>query len=457
MTSTLEQPKSVVTEQEMTECSSGFDVRPSGRSKVVLSRTKRLSSEHSELYMTELPQNETEEESLQNISTRDVTTSNKVNNKSIRNKKKKNLEQSDVKREIYKRECAKCHVVPVGAYLRTPSSGSLVIRHYNLGPNGAKALSAPLMLDDTVTHVDIVGNAIEVQGLVFLLQALADNRSVQHLDISDNNLTSTGAKVLGDFIRTNKNTTLENLIMSENCFKDEDGLYFAEAIQENKSLKEIVLSHNLFGDVSGPAFGKALAVNSTLETFDISWNQIRQKSAALFVKRLKANVGLTRLNVGFNGLGSEGATEMVSLLKTNKSLLELDLSHNRLKDLDTVPLAKGLAKNSTLKVLRIGDNLLTSVGATAILHSLYDPLSVCVLQTLDFHNTSVDLAFERYLKEIKVDRNINVIHGKIMTVGDPPQPTKTYIRVKARDKKSKEDQRNKAKTTSGINTMTTKR
>ncbi|XP_033734774.1 leucine-rich repeat-containing protein 74A-like isoform X2 [Pecten maximus] len=371
-------------------------------------------------------------------------------------KKTKNLERSDVKREIYKRECARCHVVPVSAYLRAPSSGSLVIRHYNLGPNGAKALSAPLMLDDTVTHVDIVGNAIGVEGLVFLLQAIAENRSVRHLDISDNNLASTGAKVLGDFIRQSKNTTLEHLVMSENCFKDEDGLFFSEAIKVNKSLKEIVLSHNLFGDVSGPAFGKALAINNTLETFDISWNQIRKKSAALFVKRLKDNIGLTRLNLGFNGLGSEGASEMVSLLKTNKRLVELDLSHNRLKDLDSVPLAKGLAKNDTLKVLRIGDNLLTSVGATAILHSLYDPLSLCALETLDFHNTSVDLPFERYLKEIKVNRDIHVIHGKVMMVGDPPLPTKTYIRVKTRDKNNTVDARNKPKVTSGTNTMTTR-
>ncbi|XP_069116475.1 leucine-rich repeat-containing protein 74B-like isoform X2 [Argopecten irradians] len=451
--------------QEISDRSSILGARSAGRSRAVLSRTK-LDSRQTDLYITELPRNQREEEALErNSSPSDSVINNNdddeeeidVNNNDTEEKKKKSVERSDVKKEIYKRECARCNVVPVGAYLRAPSNGSLVIRHYNLGPNGAKALSAPLMLDDTVTHVDIVGNAIEVHGLVFLLQAIAENRSVRHLDISDNNLASTGAKVLGEFLSHSKNTTLEHLIMSENCFKDEDGIHFSEAIQVNKSLKEIVLSHNLFGDVSGPAFGKALAMNSTLETFDISWNQIRKKSAALFVKRLKDNVGLTKLNIGFNGLGSEGASELVPLLKTNNSLVELDLSHNRLKDLDSVPLAKGLAKNNTLKVLRIGDNLLTSVGATAILHSLYDPRSVCALETLDFHNTSVDLPFERYLKEIRATRDVNVIHGKVMMVGDPPQPTKTYIRVKTRDRNNTVNPTNKPEVTSGTNTMTARR
>ncbi|OWF36222.1 hypothetical protein KP79_PYT10129 [Mizuhopecten yessoensis] len=447
---TSQQARTVVPGHRRTEGSPAFGARSvmSGGSMGVLSRT-RLGSGQSDLYLTELPRNDEDEETLGKFQGDHVINDNE--------RKKKKLEQSEVKKEIYKRECARCHVVPVSAYLRAPSSSSLVIRHYNLGPNGAKALSAPLMLDDTVTHVDIVGNAIEVQGLVSLLQAITENRSVRHLDISDNNLTSTGAKVLGEFIRHNKNTTLEHLVMSENCFKDEDGLYFSEAIQVNKSLKEIVLSHNLFGDVSGPAFGKALAINNTLETFDISWNQIRKKSAALFVKRLKDNVGLTRLNLGFNGLGSDGASEMVSLLKINKSLVELDLSHNRLKDLDTVPLAKGLAKNDTLKVLRIGDNLLTSVGATAILHSLYDPRSLCVLETLDFHNTSVDLAFERYLKEIKVNRAVQVIHGKVMMVGDPPQPIQTYIRLRTQYQNSTDNSRNKPKDNPGTNTMTARR
>jgi len=54
----------------------------------------------------------------------------------------------EVKREIYKRECARLKVVPVSAYLKSPAQDSIILRHYNIGPNGAKALSAPMMVSE---------------------------------------------------------------------------------------------------------------------------------------------------------------------------------------------------------------------------------------------------------------------------------------------------------------------
>lgn len=52
----------------------------------------------------------------------------------------------DIKLELYRRECRNLDITPVGAYLRSPSSPILAIKHYSLGPRGAKALSVPLLV-----------------------------------------------------------------------------------------------------------------------------------------------------------------------------------------------------------------------------------------------------------------------------------------------------------------------
>ncbi|KAI8788803.1 leucine-rich repeat-containing protein 74A, partial [Biomphalaria glabrata] len=51
----------------------------------------------------------------------------------------------DVKKSLYQRECTKLGITPVGSFLRSPTRTELRIRHYSLGPEGARALAVPLM------------------------------------------------------------------------------------------------------------------------------------------------------------------------------------------------------------------------------------------------------------------------------------------------------------------------
>ena len=55
-------------------------------------------------------------------------------------------EQHEIKIQMYLRECKKLKAIPVGTYVRHPTQNALVIRHYNMGANGARALAAPLLV-----------------------------------------------------------------------------------------------------------------------------------------------------------------------------------------------------------------------------------------------------------------------------------------------------------------------
>lgn len=55
-------------------------------------------------------------------------------------------EPQEIKLKLYQRECEKLQVIPISAYLRQTDNKSLHIKHYNIGPNGAKALAAAILV-----------------------------------------------------------------------------------------------------------------------------------------------------------------------------------------------------------------------------------------------------------------------------------------------------------------------
>lgn len=56
------------------------------------------------------------------------------------------LEPHEVREEIYKRECRRLNVIPLRSYLRNPIRNTLAVPYCGLGPRGAMALAAPLMV-----------------------------------------------------------------------------------------------------------------------------------------------------------------------------------------------------------------------------------------------------------------------------------------------------------------------
>ncbi|XP_062610814.1 leucine-rich repeat-containing protein 74B-like [Saccostrea cucullata] len=327
------------------------------------------------------------------------------------------LEPHEVRQEIYRRECRKLNVIPLSSYLRNPIRNVLVVPHSGLGPRGAMALAAPLMLDHNIVYLDIAGNSIGPLGLEHMVEAFLETLSITHLNLSDNELGSAGAKTICNTI--SKQSIFEYLDLSNNGFKDEDSILFADAIETSKSLREVILSHNHFAEKAGVEFGRALANNDRLEAFDIRWNHINGRSADAFAKGVKKNVGLKRLDISFNGFGPNGCKALAAALLKNRTLQELDMSHNRMVDEDIAVLAESLMANDTLKTLVVGDNLLTHASSLHILKSIEDPKSVTVLEKVDLKNVCVDQEFVHLLNEVKEIKSIEIKHGRIMQVGKP--------------------------------------
>ncbi|KAJ8308489.1 hypothetical protein KUTeg_013363, partial [Tegillarca granosa] len=301
----------------------------------------------------------------------------------------------------------------------------------------------PQDVEQSVTYVDLTGNDIGAIGLKFLFDAFGDNSTVTYLNISSNSLRTEGAEIVTSFLV--RQGVLESLCLSDNGFNDSDGVILSRIIKENKSLKKLVLSKNEFGEAAGIAFGKAIGINDRLDTLDLSCNHIRRKGAACIAAGIKENVGLKRIDLSFNGFGSEGMLTLAIAIKDNSTLTELDLSHNRIKDQDAEIFANQLGKNDTLKTLKLGDNLLTSKGSLKIIKAINAPNSASTLETLDLKTTAVSLDFIEEIQDLKIKKDINVIHGKIIEAYEPDDEgnRKQVIKSKKLPKTSKKPETDK--------------
>ncbi|KAK3764049.1 hypothetical protein RRG08_046518 [Elysia crispata] len=322
----------------------------------------------------------------------------------------------EIKKRLYTKECSKLGVTPVGAFLREPSRTDLRLPHYSLGPVGARALSVPLMLDSTLTTLDLEGNGLGHEGVVNLKEVLTDHCAITHLNLKRNKLGYKGALVACQILGTNRLIT--SLNVSANQIDDKAGVFFANMLKANTHLKSLDLSDNNLAEISGRQLGSALSQNETLEILDLCWNHFSGNGAVKLLEGASENIGLKHLALAYNcfgkGRGEKPSNSLINLLSSSSALLSLDLSSNRLLDLDILMVAKGLAANESINTLKIGRNLVSVGAANALLCALVvnDASKISLLDMRDLPVSRTDL--------VKVDqlraRNVKVIHGRVHQV-----------------------------------------
>ncbi|XP_039272007.1 uncharacterized protein LOC120346351 isoform X2 [Styela clava] len=300
-------------------------------------------------------------------------------------------------KDIYLRSCEQLGVVPASYFLAHMNNPSLNMSHHGLGPRGAKAISPPLVVNTSITDLNIEDNWITADGTKDLADMLLENCYIADLNMSQNKLGSKGAEYMCDMLM--ENTTLRSVNLSANDFKDKDAMYFADAFRANFKLKEFDLSKNAFCELGGEWLGQGIAANESIEYLNLSWNHLRLKGALAVCAGMKINITIKKLDLSWNGFANDGAAAMAEALKTNNTLTWLDLSHNRITGEGARLLAKGLSVNDTLRTLKIGNNPIDADGALALLRAIADN-EKSAMEDLDLTGVSVNEEFKLLAQEL---------------------------------------------------------
>ncbi|XP_038618710.1 NLR family CARD domain-containing protein 3 [Tachyglossus aculeatus] len=262
----------------------------------------------------------------------------------------------------------------------------LSLAENEISNKGAKALARSLMVNRSLTALDLRGNSIGPQGAKALADALKINRVLLSLkpvspaaitrdsplasrhSLQNNKIKDDGAKALAHVLATNN--TLSILHLQKNSIGPIGAKALASALRQNRTLKKLMFSGNGCGNEGSEALAEALKLNQGLITLDLQSNSISNAGIPALTQALCANKTLINLNLRENSIGSEGAREIANALRTNRTLKDLDLAANLLREEGAQALAVAVKENQTLTSLHLQWNFIQSSAAKALAQAL---------------------------------------------------------------------------------------
>ena len=177
-----------------------------------------------------------------------------------------------------------------------------------IGWEGAKALGESLtaIKFDKLKTLRFWKCGIEDNGLRYICSYLAINKSVEVLEILDNNITSLGCEFLGRVLKKEAESPITTLR----------------------------LDHNPIHAVGVTMLAEGLVMNPFMKILSLNYCEIEKDAAVPLVHILiYIKSELKELYLKGNNLENEGSEEILKAVQVSKNLTKLDLADNKIKEL----------------------------------------------------------------------------------------------------------------------------
>ncbi|XP_053327743.1 NLR family CARD domain-containing protein 3 [Spea bombifrons] len=249
-----------------------------------------------------------------------------------------------------------------------------------IGPSGARALAECLMNNQVLVNLNLQNNQIKSEGAQYLSESLLVNRKLKALNVQKNKIKADGSESLAFCLKQNQ--VLQELWLSGNTIGDEGAAALAEALTENSSLRILDLQSNSISNCGLSRLTDGLSHNHSLRHLNLRENSISIEGSLALAESLKRNCTLTHLDLTANLLHDEGVEALAGTLKDNRSLESLHLQWNFLRVRSARSLAGALRTNRSLRYLDLQENALGDEGAAALSNALREnpTLSALYLQ-----------------------------------------------------------------------------
>jgi small GTP-binding protein len=186
--------------------------------------------------------------------------------------------------------------------------------------------------DEPFTRLDMSRVLRESKHLLSVLEGLRWNASVQHLDLSINNLGLSGLTSVCRITHTMY--TITSLDLSDNKLGKESIPYLVGLLSTLPTLRVLLLDSNGISDVA--PIGVNLYTNTTLTTLGLSHNNITSDSILTFARALVINTTLVSLDLSSNLLTEEVSMPLLNALSCNTNLTRLCVLGNAELHKDTI-------------------------------------------------------------------------------------------------------------------------
>jgi Ran GTPase-activating protein (RanGAP) involved in mRNA processing and transport len=241
--------------------------------------------------------------------------------------------------------CAASGAVPISRFARSARAEELDVHSRGICNRGLVALSAALETNKFMVRLRISANNVDAEGFNAFLKALAQNETLESVDVSENALGSQATKTL---------TTVDWSALPPSV------LFW--------TLRRCKLRAS---DIAGIA--AALPNVPRLQLLDVSDNSCGEAALNNLMDCVGAHENIAALRLQWNSLGiGSGRAAAAMLQKASCNLQLLDLSWNHLGDSGVGELCQGLKSTATLRRLFLSHNNMTSVGCKALASVMHE-------------------------------------------------------------------------------------
>ena len=297
----------------------------------------------------------------------------------------------------------------------------LDLRKNILGNNGIKELWKGIVANKSITHIDIGSNDITSEGANYFFNKIHDHVSLTSINLANvdglhrNRLGYNGCKGLNKLLKTNKIISMINVadnsignqgikLMLKDIDPATSNIVYLNlsnndlsqgcidelsSLLKSSNLYEIRLAENKLNDKSAYDLWYFFYRGFChLAKIDLSSNGLTSSGASMLFQALKLNPYLTHLNLENNQLNKNDKFYKVSeLLKSNKILKSLNLSNCKLSRSDAESISEGLAYNKALLNLNLSKNNIGTAGCIWIFEALrYEKTK---LNTIDLSSNNI--------------------------------------------------------------------
>jgi len=214
----------------------------------------------------------------------------------------------------------------------------LSLKDNKIGKKGSLRIAKAFRTNSTLEVLDLGNTDLDTGAVIELSENLRSCASLKELDLSSPARVRKHSDVL--FQHLGKmlaiNTTLQRLTLRKVGMGDDEAEILVSYLAENDTLQSLDLSRNRIGHVGAAAIARLLVKQQSdenqkqrgIQNLDLTANRIQDKGAMAFSVAIERDVSLKTLRLNSNSITDEGLFALAKSISANSNLRSLHVWGN---------------------------------------------------------------------------------------------------------------------------------